>query len=288
MAAKLLFVSKDIGGTKMLVPIAREAKYAGYAVEIFCEGKGKSLWLVAGMKPYFEGTEDFQIQPFTFNATQLLNEVAPDVLLIELPGPVNIARSAGLEAMRRGIPVIMVEDFRACVKRLPEVKPSLVLTIDDVAAEIAREFLGNKIQVSVIGNHAVPNLKNYQLPEKISLGVATLRKRFDEIFVFNGRGYNTLPEINLLVSSLLKTPGNWCIIPRYHPKHRGKIDKASGKTMQEIWDEAFSPLGNRVVQLHDGDSSDMAMIADAFFCGHGWCVFCCSRQMAGREKGKGC
>ena len=69
--------------------------------------------------------------------------------------------------------------------------------------------------------------------------------------------------------SLQKTPGNWCLIPRFHPNliKNKKIAEEIGdkRTFEEVWNEILFPLGNRVVRLDVGNSDDMAVVCDAYF-----------------------
>ena len=264
---KLLFVSKDVGDTKMILPIAKEALVAGHDVFVVAEGKGANLYSEFGIETFFLGTPDFEEVAFTIDQAALLRNLNPSAVIVGFPGPLNLSKKISLEANAAGIPVVGVEDYWACVKRMPEVMLSLVLTIDDYAVEIAKSFLGQDIRISVVGNHTVPG-PDYRPSGDILDGIKELHTRFEEIFVFGGGRENTTDELKLLVSSLQKISGNWCLIPRYHQNYLEKIS-AGGRKFRDVWDELLLPLGNRVIRFETGTSDDLAMVCDAYFSGCG-------------------
>ncbi|OGY63549.1 MAG: hypothetical protein A3I89_02070 [Candidatus Harrisonbacteria bacterium RIFCSPLOWO2_02_FULL_41_11] len=267
---RLAVVSKDNGDTKMLLPIAREARQLGHKVIILAEGVGVDHYIKQGVKTFFRDVSN--PDPKTdFDLEFLLSMAKPDAVLVGFPGPNNLSGKISAVANDMGIPLIGVEDYWGGVKRYLEFKYSLLLTIDDYAAEIARNALGPKVPISVIGNHAVSGL-DYRSPEAVLAGMEELKKRFNQVFVFGGGGgKHTTEELKLLVPSLQKTPGNWCLVPRYHPNLKKKLAEEIGdqRTFQEVWDELLLPLGDRVVRLDAGNSDDMAVVSDAYFSGLG-------------------
>ena len=267
---RLLIVSKDNGDTKMLLPIAREAIRVGYEVNILAEGVGVAHYSAKGMVPFFADAPNPDPKT-SFNWDALFRYLNPQVVLIGFPGPNNLSRQAGLAANAKGVPVVGVEDYWGGVKRNLELEYSLLLTIDDYAREIARQCLGSGVPISVIGNHAIPGA-DYRSPEVVVEGMKKIRERFDEVFVFGGGGeLHTTEELKLLVASLEKTSGNWCLIPRYHPNVKKKTATAIGdhRTFEEVWNEMLLPLGDQVVRLDAGNSDDMAVLCDAYFSGLG-------------------
>lgn len=256
---RLVVVSKDSGDTKMLLPISVEARRYGHEVIILAEGVGVDHYTRQGVKTFFKDISNYD--PKTeFDLEFLLELVKPDAILVGFPSPNNnLSRKISAVANQMDIPLIGVEDYWGGLKRVaPEFKYALLLTIDDYAAEIAREALGLRVPILVIGNHAVPG-PDYHSPETVLAGIKEIRKKFDEVFVFGGgREKQTTEELKLLVPSLQKTPGNWCLIPRYHP---------NVKMFAEVWDELLLPLGDRVVRLDARNSDDLAVVCDAYFSG---------------------
>lgn len=267
---RLLVVSKDNGDTKMLLPIAREAMRAGHEVNILAEGVGVLHYFAAGIVPFFSDAPNPDPKT-SFNWEALLRYLNPQAVLLGFPGPNNLSRQSGLAANSRSVPVIGVEDYWGGVKRNQEVEYSLVLTIDDYAAEIAQGCVDSRVLVSVIGNHAIPGAE-YRSPALALEGMKKIRERFDQVFVFGGGGeLHTTEELKLLVASLQKTDGNWCLIPRYHPNVKKKLasEIGDGRSFEEVWNEMLLPLGDRVVRLDAGNSDDMAVLCDGYFSGLG-------------------
>ncbi|OGF62489.1 hypothetical protein A2834_03420 [Candidatus Giovannonibacteria bacterium RIFCSPHIGHO2_01_FULL_45_23] len=265
--AKWLVVSKDNGDTKMLLPISRAAIELGHKVRIMAEGVGVLYYKTAGIKPYFSDNNADPDPKTSFDAEALLEDVNPQVVLVGFPGPTNLSRTIALAANKMGIPVVGVEDYWGGAKRNPEIKCALVLTIDEYSAEIARGCVGAEARVAVIGNHAIPG-PEYKSPEAVLIGIKELRTQFEEIFVYGGGGaLHTTEELKLLVPSLQKTHGNWCLIPRYHPNEKKKTAEEIGnkRIFVEVWDEILLPLDNRVRRLDAGNSDDMAVVCDAYF-----------------------
>lgn len=263
--ARMLVVSKDNGDTKMLLPIAQEAMRK-HEVIVFAEGVGVLHYPAAGIIPFFSDVPTPDPKT-SFNVEEIFRYLNPQIVLAGFPGPTNLSRAIAIAANARNTPVVGVEDYWGGVKRNPEIKYALVLTIDDYAADIVSGCVGPEVPVSVIGNHAIPG-PEYQSPEAVLEEVKKIRTQFDEVFVYGGGGgKHTTEELKLLVSSLQKTPGNWCLIPCYHPnvKKAAAVEIGDSRSFAEVWDELLLLLGDRVRRLDAGDSVDMAVVCDAYF-----------------------
>ncbi|MDO8430352.1 MAG: hypothetical protein Q7S73_03220 [bacterium] len=263
---RILIVSKDNGDTKMLLPIARDARKFGHQVIILAEGVGVDHYKKEDVKTTFSDIPNPDPET-NFDSDFLLECFSPDVVLVGFPYPNHLSQEFGLAANRQNIPLVGVEDWWGGVKRNSNLRYSLVLTIDEYAADLVSGCLGSEVPVSVIGNHTIPN-SDYHSPEAVLAGIKEIRSRFKEVFVYGGGGgKHTTEELKLLVSSLQKTAGNWCLIPRYHPNVKKMLAWEGGnkRTFAEVWDELLLPLGNRVVRLDAGNSDDMAVVCDAYF-----------------------
>lgn len=264
-----MVVSKDNGDTKMLLPIAKEAMRR-HRVIIIAEGVGVLHYAKDGLKTFFSDVPD--PDPKTnFDVDELLNFINPDVVLVGFPTQNHLSKQIGSEANKKGIPVVGVEDYWGCVKRNPEIKYSLVLTIDEYAAELAREVVGLEVGIAVVGNHAVPGT-DYKSPEAVLKGMKEIRTRFKEVFVYCGGGdKHTTEELKLLIASLKLTSSDWCLIPRYHPNEKKQMatEIVENRLFVEVWDEMLSQLGERVIRMDAGNSDDCAVVCDAYFSGMG-------------------
>lgn len=268
---RLVVVSKDNGDTKMLLPIAQAARNRGHQVLILAEGVGVDHYTKQGVKTFFKDVSN--PDPKTeFDLEGLLDLAKPDAVLVGFPGPNNLSRKISAAANQMGIPLVGVEDYWGGIKRNLDFSYYFVLTIDNYASEIAKKALGLVCPVVlVIGNHAVPG-NDYRSPEAVAEEMRKIREKFDEVFVFGGGGaLHTTEELKLLVASLQKTPGDWCLIPRYHPNVKKTLAEEIGdnRSYEEVWNEMLLPLGDRVVRLDAGNSDDMAVVCDAYFSGVG-------------------
>ena len=175
--ARLMVVSKDNGDTKMLLPIVRCARELCHAVIIMAEGVGVEQYAKAGIKTFFSDVPNPDPKT-SFDVDALLRYLEPDAVLVGFPGPNHLSKQIGLEANRKLTPVIGVEDYWGGAKREPELRYSLVLTIDDYAADIAKEVVGPRVKVAVVGNHAIPN-SEYRSPDAVLEGMEKIRSRFE-------------------------------------------------------------------------------------------------------------
>ncbi len=264
---RLIAVSKDNGDTKMLLPIAKKAMDLGHNVFIFAEGMGVVHYKQQQVKTFFRAAPN--PDPHTsFDTEAVLEHLFPDAVLVGFPNPnENLSRTFALKAVELCVPVIGVEDYWGGVKRNLDIEYDMILTIDDYAAEIARGCLNSNVPVYVIGNHAIPGA-DYVSPPAVIEGIAYLREKFDKVFVYGGGNVPyTTEELKLLVLSLYKTHGDWCLVPRYHPNLKRQPAKGVDETKlwEEVWDEILAPLGNRVQRLDAGNSDDMAIACDGYF-----------------------
>ena len=154
-----------------------------------------------------------------------------------------------------------------------------MLGIDEIDTMTAREHfrcagdmpggiftVTHKFKTAEVGNHAI-NKAHLSPSQGIRKKVSALRIQFGTVILFAGGGTDyTGAEIKLLVSCLKKTPGSWIVIKRYHGKHEHRI-ASNGRTWREIWDELFSPLGDRVIKLETPEGDAVAALADCTISG---------------------
>lgn len=261
-------VSKDNGDTKTLLPIVQAARCFGYHVMVFAEGVGVAHYAKEGVATFFSDAPNPDPHS-SFDFVSLFSCVRPHAVLVGFPFPNNLSHQASAAANLKGITLIGVEDNWGGVKRNSEYQYACVLTIDEYAKDLASPFV-NPDNIVIIGNHAIPGAE-YHPHSSVSEQMKALRMKFDSIFVYGGGGEYTTDELRLLVSSLERTPGNWCLIPRYHPNYKKKTAEEIGdsRSFEKVWDELLLPIQDRVVRVDEGNSDDMAMLCDAYFSGWG-------------------
>ncbi|MDO8500037.1 MAG: hypothetical protein Q7S66_05310 [bacterium] len=226
------------------------------------EGLATARYRAKGFIPYFEGTVNFEDQPFEFDAEALVREINPDTVIVTMSSPINIEDSIGLAANNFGIPLITVSDYWGSLTRAKKCKADLMLAIDDADADIARRHFIHTFDIAIVGNHAIQTLRKLAPSAEIKQKMAELKHHFGTIMLFAGGAVDyTTPEIKLLAECLKKTPGSWGLIKRYHPKHAERIT-TDGRIYRAVWDAEFAEFGDRVMELPTKEADAVASMAD--------------------------
>ncbi|OHB23860.1 MAG: hypothetical protein A3F96_02530 [Parcubacteria group bacterium RIFCSPLOWO2_12_FULL_40_10] len=256
----LLFVSKDMGGAHVGIPLAKLAQKAGYNVMLVAEGLVAPRYEEAGFRPYFKGAVNFSKGNFRSGAKKVIEKLKPVIVVTTLGVPINLEQEYGLAANDLGIPLVFLEDYWGAHVR-SQAKPNLVLLIDEIAAESARLKYNSTTQIAVVGNYAVSNALNLEIPDELRKKVEDLRKKFGQVLVFTAGGVHVSSQILLLAECLKKTP-DWVLIPRFHPKSVDLIGP-SGKTFGEEWRGLFKEFGEKVVYIQSKTTEPLVALADA-------------------------
>ncbi len=250
---RCLIVTKDIGGFKVVLPVARALKDMDHRVTILAEGLSVALWKEAGWTLAFEGSVNFKEQPFAFDAEIELVRHQPDVVLVTSGSPMNIEAQMSSAAFKRGISQAWIEDVWGVTARLPQdVTPDLVFTLDLAGQKMLREdprSIGRHIVVA--GNLALSNLI---VPINLTLHMAELREQHGTLILFCGQSTDTRDMLNILFTSLVGVTEPFVVIPRWHPK------RVTDGNNREIWETQvamFSALKpNSVLRLDDVKTTD--------------------------------
>lgn len=273
---KMLFVSKDMGGAEMGVPLAEAAREAGHEVLLAVEGLAADRFIFktiegpAGTKlevkrfsPVFKGTVDFRDIPFTLDAEALVRKTNPDIVVVTMGSPINIEDLIGAAANACIRPLAAVSDGWGSLTRPKKCTANLMLTLDEVDADIAQANFTHSFETVIVGDHAIRKLRTLKISDEIRQKMDALKRERGRVILFAGGGSDyTTPEIALLVQCLKKTPGNWVVVKRYHPKHAER-KAPDGRTYREVWDENFAELGDRAIELPTNEGDAVAALADA-------------------------
>jgi len=256
----LLFVSKDMGGANVGIPLVRLAIESGYKEVVVAEGLAAGKYEDAGFRLYFKGTVNFSDEPFSLDAERVVQKLEPSAVVTTLGVPIYLEQEFGFAANHLGIPLVFLEDFWGVHIR-SQAKPDLVLSIDQRASEIARERYGSVPTIAVVGNHAVSNALRLEVPSELQEIVGGLRRKFGRVLVCTVYGTHGSKQIQLLKECLNKTP-DWVLIPRFHPK-MVNLPGPTGKTFGDEWHELLEELGERVVYVESKVSDPLVGLADA-------------------------
>ncbi|MBI2003513.1 MAG: hypothetical protein HYS78_00825 [Parcubacteria group bacterium] len=256
----LLFVSRDMGGAHVGIPLAKLAQEAGYNLEIIAEGLAAPKYEEAGFQLYFKGAVNFSKGHFKSDTKKVIKKLKPAAVITTLGVPINLEQDYGLAASDLGIPLVFLEDYWGVHVRSQAV-PNLVLSIDEIAAKFARLKYNSATQIAVVGNYAVSNALNLEIPDELREKVEDLRKSFGRIFVFTAGGAHVSGQILLLIECLKRTP-DWVLIPRFHPKSVNLI-RPSGRTFGEEWRGLFKEFGEKVAYIQSKTTEPLIALADA-------------------------
>ncbi|HEY4486823.1 MAG TPA: hypothetical protein VJB70_03795 [Candidatus Paceibacterota bacterium] len=247
--SRIPFVSKDNGGAAMVVPLAVEVRAHGHIVEAIAEGLATKHFEKADFRFYFQGTVDFQKDPFILDSLRVLRHISPEVVVVSAGSPIHLERQFAITASQLQIPLVCVEDYWGVSSKLQPTRatPQLVLSIDSYGKAIAQELYPSAA-IQIVGHHEIKAITDAQ-NDTAGLAIFAEKTRgFDHTCVLVGGGAYTTAEIKLLVQSLKKSSGKWCLVPRFHPKTLAWSSE-DGRTLEDVWKELLGPLGDRVVYV---------------------------------------
>mgnify|MGYP001580491795 FL=1 len=246
-----------MGSGNVLVPVAKVMRDE---CDLFVVAEGLSVphWRKEGFHSYFQGTTDYRDEPFTLDVSSVLKKVKPDVVVTGHSNPLHLDEKFGLAANETGTPLVWIQDFwGGGVKNAS--RPCCIFALDHIGADILkRNPRFEKTDIRISGNLALNALENFALPEDLIARLDQLKK---PVILLAGGGASTTSVIKVVVESLKRTPGEWTLIPRLHPKWaERKCD--GGKTYGEIWRELLSELGDQVVEVPTPNADALAMLCD--------------------------
>ena len=255
---KLGIAAKDMAAANGLIPVIRNLPK--HITPFVCaEGLALRKFDEAGIRVDVRGTVNFQQEPFDFPAGKLITDNALDGVLIGLGHPNNIERSLALAAQEAGKPVAFFEDFwGSAPMRCPGVFPNVAFVTDEYAKALAKRMYP-QARVLVVGDSAavVPTLE-------LSAVLEELQSYGEAITYFGGGPEATTAELRHLIACLERTSGNWCFVPRFHPKVR-ELPATLGKnrrTYGDVWKEMLRPLGKRVIWTDEPSSEKVILASD--------------------------
>ncbi len=272
--AKILFAAKDNGCSSVTEQVAVLAREDGHGIPTALEGLAMARYEALGFPvreaPNFAGCVDFRVPTpeerergaDTFDAAEYLERVNPDIIVTGLGSPINIQRHIAAVATRRKIPLVVCEDFWA--KSPGHLNPKLVspyriLTVDEYSVALNKRAFPNARQY-IVGN---PGVKDVAVPDEVLRQMNALRAEFGKVYVYAGAGPDsTTAELDLLLKCLKKTPEDWCLVPRFHPKYEKLQMPGMEKPYGELWRKYLAPFVERVRYVEAKSTDPVACAAD--------------------------
>ena len=284
--ARILFAAKDNGCSSVTEEVAVLARGAGHDVMTVLEGLAMARYEKLGfpvrVAPNRAGCVDFRAPTDEekgrgvdhFDAHNYLRAVSPDIIVTGLGSPINIQRDIAEEATRHGVPLVVCEDFWA---KSPghldptKVWPHMILTVDSYSTALNARTFPNQEHTDtqyrerhneqhIVGN---PGVKKVEVSSEVRAQVEALRGEFGAVYVFAGGGpASCTAELDLLLQCLAKTPGKWCLVPRFHPKYAKLQLSGMEKPYGGLWAEYLAPFADRVRYVDAPSTDPIACVAD--------------------------
>ncbi len=230
----------------------------GHSVFAITEGKASTVFRNHGVGPSIQTPE---VSGFcTINWRKLFSDFVPDWVITGLSVPIHLEEDAGLAANAHGVKLAVIEDVHGASKRTPA-HPNLIVTLDDIGVAESKKH-HPKAHTLIGGNIGV---KKVIPSNEMSTRMVQLRTQFDEVFIFTESGKPGDPavdeQIQLLIECAQMTKGNFCIIPRLHPKW-AKVEEG-GTTLHVRWMDALrAGLGAGLVELSGGSTDELVVLAN--------------------------
>ena len=140
----------------------------------------------------------------------------------------------------------------------------MILTLDEIGFKLAKRNLSQDIPVKIVGNHAINGNNGYLIPDKLASKIEELRCNYSPVICYAGAGIeDTLRELLFLKKCLKLTPGNWILLPRFHPKLENVFcDKKKENTYGDYWTEMLDDFGEKVLYFEVEKGEWLASLAD--------------------------
>lgn len=259
---RLLFATKDVGGSQVAEPIARVAKACGHMPIIIAEGLSVQEWKAKGWGPIFEGTKDFKREPFEFDHRLAIELARPDVVVVTYGSPPNIEAKLAHTAAELKVPLVGIEDSWGVSRRINPYIFDLILTEEFGARVIAELSPGIKARVVETGSIFISDMLHNPVPQEIvKIFRSVCRSR--RVILVAGNDHDTQHFLHWTLASAGISSVEVLVIVRYHPRTRGT---AKDKEMWTLQQKLYAALkGERAITMlpEIADTRFIARLADA-------------------------
>ncbi len=240
--AKILVVTKDIGGFNVACPVTEKLKDSNELV-IAAEGLSLAKWKESGYA-VIETEPD-------------LESLKPDLVVCTAGSPINLENKVASRAKESGILLMLLEDVWGVHRRI-DAAPDYICTPDKMAKQmITANPKYAQTSTFVTGSPAFDHLVRYS-----SMSVVKEREKLNlpldkRIILFSGPGFanDTLEIMEALEQVLAQS--DVLLISRLHPKL--KILDSEG------WDkceEIISGAGSKAILRPSADMDDLIFVSD--------------------------
>lgn len=256
MKRNVLFVTKDIGGFRVVRPLADALKHDGWTVTVIAEGKSLPLWREIKHTLIVGGQ---LAQPLDIDAAEeILRSENPGVVITTLGSPINLEDAFSHAANRLDIPLVWFPDVWGAETR-SQATPNIVFAFDETEMLVLDEqsrFEHSRIEV--VGHPLADEM--CAEPSADAQRIVRGSHLFETVILIAGQGEYTGDMIDFVANSIAQSDdGRFVIIPRFHPKY--KDDKPE---WIKAWSERLAAIPDVTVIEIDPKvtTDDIARIAD--------------------------
>lgn len=227
MTIRLLITARDVAAALHLIQIAKR-----------CQSDPRFELIVAAQQPaarhFIEGGFDVRLVPpmmtqsadgsqaeqLRATARQLLDDVAPDAILVGLSTPFDAGLDEAMLAVA-DVPTILFQDFWGEQNLIFEKPAQLILAVDDEAARLNLARFGIDSKIVGSARHAAyihMDIAEIRLRVRTRLGIGPQ----DMVIGFFGQALHKLPgyarTLDRFIESLKNLPRPFKLIVRPHPR----------------------------------------------------------------------
>lgn len=253
---RALFVTKDIGGFRVVHPLADTLKKDGWTVLVIAEGKSLPLWRETDHTLIVGGQLSQQLDIDAAEA--VLRSENPGVVITTLGSPINLEDAFSHAANRLDVPLIWFPDVWGAETR-SQATPDIVFALDETEMLVLDEQSRfEHSHIEVVGHP----LADEMLAESSLEAQRIVRGThlFETVILIAGQGEYTGDMIDFVANSIAQSDdGRFVIIPRFHPKYKDEKPE-----WVAAWRERLDAIPDATVIEVDSKvkTDDIARLAD--------------------------
>ncbi len=265
---RLLFATKDVGGFQATEPIARVSKARGHTPIILAEGLSVQEWRNKNWELTFEGTKDFEKEPFDFDPKLAIEAAQLGAVIVTYGAPPNIEAKLAHAAAELKVPLIGIEDYIGGSRRINPGIFDLILTKEFGREAIATLSPGIKAKIVEIGSVFIASMLQTPIPSKI-VEIFNRACGGRRAVLVAGNGHDTQYFLHWTLASAGISSEKVIVIVRHHPRTRGT---EKDKEMWMLQQKLYAALkGDKAITMlpEIADTRFIARLADATVSNYG-------------------
>lgn len=265
--ARVLLISSNIGGTNVVLPVAKLALERGHEITVCAGGRGLKRWQDSGMPISVVGQNELTARPQGFDPYAILRSQKIELVIAGQSSPMDWESDMLLASLFEEVKAFSIGDFWNGWTRL-KVGPLGGVGLLDVfdVNKLRKDSTWNKSVGVVTGN---PGAVQVSVPDEIRQAFDELRQKHGRVYLYAMGGPDTaLEELQLVVDSMIKTPQG-VLVPRGNPKYNKPGLSEADQIFKQRWEEILDPLrkSGRVAEVPSPAGEPLAAASDVTISG---------------------